>query len=84
MSILTSFTCDQLREMLASALAALHALNTGRQVAEVVDQNGERVKFTAASASRLAIYIDQLQSALAEKGCDGATATCRAPLEFTF
>lgn len=84
MSILMSFTCEQLAAQLASALAALHSLNTGRQVAEVVDQNGERVKFTPASASRLVLYIEQLQNAMAEKGCGGVNAVCRAPLEFTF
>lgn len=84
MSILLSLTCDQLADRLASALDALHALQTGRQVAEVVDQNGERVKFTAASFPRLTMYITQLQQAMATKGCNGATGDCLAPLEFTF
>lgn len=84
MSILTSLTCDQLRQYLADAMAAMHSLQTGRQVAEVVDQNGERVKFTPSNQGRLVLYIEQLQQAMAAKGCDGAGTVCRGPLEFTF
>lgn len=84
MSILLSLTCDQLAERLASALDAMHAFQIGRQVAEVVDQNGERVKFNPSNSSRLLLYIEQLQQAMAAKGCNGATGICRAPLEFTF
>lgn len=84
MSILMSYTCEQLAEKLANALAALDALHTGRQVAEVVDQNGERVKFNPSSAPRLILYIEQLQQTIEAKGCNGATGTCRSPLEFTF
>lgn len=84
MSILQSLTCEQLQQYLNDALAALHALQTGRQVAEVVDQNGERVKFTPSNQQRLVLYIEQLQQIMAAKGCNGATGYCRSPLEFTF
>lgn len=64
-----TFSCDQLKSMMADALDALHSLRTGRQVRVVVDQNGDRVEFTAANQAGLITYINQLQSALQSKGC---------------
>jgi hypothetical protein len=49
-------------ELLADAKAAYHALVTGKQASVVVDQNGERVEFTRASATTLAAYIAQLET----------------------
>lgn len=50
-----------LAEKLAEAEAAYHSLVTGTQPKVVVDQNGERVEYTAASATRLYLYIQQLK-----------------------
>lgn len=65
----TSLTCDQLKSMLKDALDSLHNLRTGRQVRVIVDQNGDRVEFTAANQTGLITYINQLQAALAANGC---------------
>ena len=48
-------------EKLAEAQAAYHALMTGKSARVVVDQNGERVEFTAINAERLLAYIKQLE-----------------------
>ncbi len=50
-----------LSERLQEAETEYHALMTGTKARVVVDQNGERVEFTAANASRLAQYIDALK-----------------------
>lgn len=49
-------------EKLAQAEEAYHQLMMGQTVVEVVDQNGERVKYAQASASRLAMYIATLKN----------------------
>lgn len=46
---------------LDEARAAYHQLMTGKLARVVVDQNGERVEFTATSASKLLAYIQQLE-----------------------
>lgn len=51
-------------EKLAEAEAAYHALVTGTQPKVVVDQNGERVEYTPANATRLYLYIQQLKKEL--------------------
>jgi hypothetical protein len=51
-------------QRLADATTAYHQLMTGRLAATVVDQNGERVSFTAANADLLKAYIDDLKSQL--------------------
>lgn len=48
-------------EKLAAAEAAYHDLMTGRAVRVFQDQNGERVEYTVANASRLLIYINDLK-----------------------
>ena len=53
-----------LEERLAAAKTAYHNLLTGIMPRVVVDQNGERVEFTAANASRLAQYIADLERQL--------------------
>lgn len=50
-----------LSEKIVEAEAALHALVTGTSVVELVDQNGERIRYTAASRSALQAYIDDLK-----------------------
>lgn len=53
-----------LAEQLADARTQYHALLTGQKVRVIVDQNGERIEFTAANAGRLASYITSLERQL--------------------
>lgn len=53
-----------LTERLEEAENAYHALMTGRSVVECRDSNGEMVRYTAANASRLAAYIEDLKRQL--------------------
>lgn len=82
------YTCEQLQELLNDALNALHLLRTGRSARVVVDQNGERVEFTAANQQYLITYINQLRSAMAEKGCSNGCCPVQVsaprPLGFFF
>ncbi len=64
-----------LSQQLAEAESAYHRLMTGRSVQEVVDQNGERVRYTPASATRLSVYIAELKSQIA--GNTGSTGPMR-------
>jgi hypothetical protein len=50
--------------LLNDARSAYHALMTGQQARVFVDQNGERIEYTASSAPRLAAYIAQLERTL--------------------
>lgn len=52
------------QQMLDDAQAAYHRLLLGESVAEFRDQNGETVRYTAASRSALATYIEQLKAQL--------------------
>lgn len=49
---------------LADAEAAYHRLMTGTSARVVVDQNGERVEFTATNRTQLYAYIMSLKSQL--------------------
>jgi hypothetical protein len=49
-------------QKLEEARAAYHQLNTGTMARVVVDQNGERVEFTAANRTGLYSYIQQLEA----------------------
>jgi len=49
-------------DRLAEAESAYHDLMTGKAVVEVTDQNGEKVVFHRASASKLAQYIQSLKT----------------------
>lgn len=49
---------------LKEAMDAYHALNTGTSARVVVDQNGERVEYTAANRQSLWAYIVKLQAAV--------------------
>lgn len=51
-----------LAEQLQDAEREYHALITGNKPRVVVDQNGERVEFTAANAGRLMQYIQSLKA----------------------
>lgn len=53
-----------LEEMLADAQAQYHKLMTGQNAVEFRDQNGELVRYQAASAGRLAAYIEGLKQQL--------------------
>lgn len=64
----TALTPEQkavLQTRLAAAELAYHNLCIGGQARVIVDQNGERVEFTAANSSRLAAYIADLKRQLA-------------------
>lgn len=49
---------------LADAEAQLHLVLTGQAARVFVDQNGERIEYTAANASRLQAYIAELRRLL--------------------
>lgn len=49
---------------LSEAETAYHELRLGKQARVFVDQNGERVEFAVANASRLQAYIMELKSML--------------------
>ena len=49
---------------LSQAEEAYHRLLTGQSARVFVDQNGERVEYVAASATRLAAYIEELKRQL--------------------
>lgn len=53
-----------LQQKLTDAESAYHDLMTGAAVVEVTDQNGERIKYNAANAFRLAAYIQDLKNQL--------------------
>jgi len=52
-------------EQLAEARAAYHRLLIGEAALVYVDQNGERIEYTRASAPRLAAYIVDLERQIA-------------------
>lgn len=68
-------------ELLTQAQAAYHDLMIGVSARVVVDQNGERVEYTAANASRLQAYITSLQNLISDT--DGVTRT-KGPLRPVF
>lgn len=56
---------------LSQAEAALHQLMMGGSARTFVDQNGERVEFTAANAPRLRAYIYELKMKLGKVSTSG-------------
>lgn len=54
-------------QRLVEAEAALHDLVTGTSARVVVDQNGERIEYTAANEPRLRRYIEELKAKIAGK-----------------
>lgn len=55
------------QEQLDDAKAQYHLLLTGQQARVFVDQNGERVEYTAANRQALAAYIQRLENVVASK-----------------
>lgn len=51
-------------ERLADAEAQYHLIISGQAARVFVDQNGERIEYVAANASRLAAYIASLKQLL--------------------
>lgn len=70
-------------QLLAEARQAYHRLMTGTSAREVVDQNGERVSFTAANASKLYNYIMDLERQL-NPVMAGGQQPPNAPMTFLF
>ncbi len=56
---------------LTEAETALHNLMMGQSARTFVDQNGERVEFTAANAGRLRAYIYELKLKLGKVDTTG-------------
>lgn len=56
-----------LAEKLVDAEEAYHELQAGRSARVFVDQNGERVEYTAANRRDLARYIEELKAKIAGK-----------------
>jgi len=56
---------------LSDAETALHKLMLGQSARVFVDQNGERVEFTAANAQRLRAYIYELKMKLGKVDVTG-------------
>lgn len=52
-------------QLLAQAEAAYHQLMTGTSPRVVVDQNGERIEYTAANRTGLYSYIQELKALIA-------------------
>jgi len=61
---LTSAERSLYTERLADAEAQYHLVVTGQTARVFVDQNGERIEYTAANAARLAAYIASLKQLL--------------------
>lgn len=70
-----------IEERLTAARAAYHNLMIGRSAREVVDQNGERVTFTAIDKAALYAYIRQLEAQLPGAPSPGVAY---GPAHFTF
>ena len=54
-------SCTDIQAKLAEAEKAYHELMLGQSVRVFVDQNGERVEYTAANKLALQSYINQLR-----------------------
>jgi hypothetical protein len=68
-------------EKLVEAESAYHSLMIGASARVVVDQNGERVEYTAANASRLQAYITSLKNLIAD---EAGTFRVKGPLGVIF
>lgn len=62
---------------LTEAREALHKLQIGQSARVFVDQNGERVEYTAANRGALAAYIQELERLL-------GTASVSGPMRMVF
>ena len=65
-----TMTTEECQANLADARKRYHELMTGTMARVIVDQNGQRVEFTAANSSALYNYILKLSS---QCGCAGGT-----------
>lgn len=73
------------KTLLEEARKAYHALMTGTSARVVVDQNGERVEFTAANGPKLYSYIMQLEAQLGLPcGTAPGVNSAMHPAGFTF
>lgn len=66
---MTTLTPEQITlytTRLTEAEAALHTLNIGQQARVFVDQNGERVEFTATNRAALRAYVMELKTILGQ------------------
>jgi len=82
---MTPERCAQLPGLIADAEKQYHMLQIGRMARVVVDQNGERVEFTAANRAGLHGYITSLKAEYAK--CPGQTCNLgasRGPIGFIF
>lgn len=70
------------QQLFDDAVEKYHLLQTGQAAVEFQDQNGERVRYTAANAARLLNYIGVLAGALGVPNPFAAKAN--APLRFHF
>lgn len=59
---------ETVQALLTSARTAYSDIISGRAVREIVDQNGERVAYSAANLPRLLSYIQQLEACLSRLG----------------
>lgn len=69
-------------QKLAQAEAAYHNLMVNGAVKVVVDQNGERVEYTAVNAANLLRYIDELRRQVAAEA--GLVPITRGPARVIF
>lgn len=83
---MTPQECRELyTKWLAEAMNAYHQLNMGGSVRVVVDQNGERVEYTAANRQSLLAWITRLQNALQQPDpCASLLGAPGKPAGFTF
>lgn len=58
-------TVETLKTRLAEARSVRHKLMMGQSAVEVQDSNGERIRYTQASAGKLSAYISELESQIA-------------------
>lgn len=79
--ILTAAERLAIQARLDEAVSAYHQLTIGQAARVVVDQNGERVEFTAANSAKLASYITTLRLQLAPAG---NVLQALAPARFIF
>lgn len=54
-------------QQLEDAKEQYHALMTGQKPRVLVDQNGERIEFTATNAAKLQLYIASLERQISSK-----------------
>lgn len=73
---------ETLQTWLSEARVAYRSLVTGKSVRVFVDQNGERIEYTAANAARLAAWIQEIQAAI--DALQNGRSRPAGPLRFWF